>query len=327
MGKTKMICCCCLSSFIYFLGVLGLLRATWELFLAAQQVFLFSKTDVVERYKKGTYVVITGSTNGIGLEFAKYFASQGMNLVCISRNASLLAQREKEIKQLYPGVKIVNITKDFKQSYKVEFYKEIEEKTKDLDVGLLINNVGMFFGFRNEGQFGFGEQEYKDIIAVNMHSLVGMTQLFMPRLLKRGTPGAVVTLSSIASHINVAPYAIYSVSKMYTSYICQGLYMRQFKPSEPEIDFLNISPGIVTTNMTNGVPGSKFSSNEISANVPPQSFALLGQQLNIWGSRKMALAYSPQGWFIYSVPREVHTLLTGICSFLTTVAPPGPNAI
>jgi short-subunit dehydrogenase len=43
-----------------------------------------------ERYGKKSWVVITGSSDGIGLEFANQFASRGFNIVMIARNQERL---------------------------------------------------------------------------------------------------------------------------------------------------------------------------------------------------------------------------------------------
>lgn len=45
--------------------------------------------------------VVTGSTDGIGRQYAKELASQGMNIVLISRTETKLIEVSKEIGKLY----------------------------------------------------------------------------------------------------------------------------------------------------------------------------------------------------------------------------------
>ena len=162
---------CYLASFVYFLGLIGTLRLGYELYKILIEAYPISKIDVKEVYNKGgSYAIITGSTNGIGLSYMKYLASQGFNLVCIARNEKLLKQRESEILELYPEIKIVNITKDFKQAYKASFYEEISKKISNLDIAVLINNVGMSTGDIPQEIIELDEQTVKDTIAVNNHS-------------------------------------------------------------------------------------------------------------------------------------------------------------
>jgi len=90
--------------------------------------------------------VITGSTDGIGLGYAKFFAEAGFNLVCIARNSEKLKEKEKEIRQHAKGranLKIVNIVKDFTESFKSEFYSDIQSTLEKLDVSIVVNNVGL----------------------------------------------------------------------------------------------------------------------------------------------------------------------------------------
>jgi 17beta-estradiol 17-dehydrogenase / very-long-chain 3-oxoacyl-CoA reductase len=52
----------------------------------------------VERYgPKGSWAVVTGSTDGIGKAFAMELASRGFNLVLISRNIDKLNATAKEL--------------------------------------------------------------------------------------------------------------------------------------------------------------------------------------------------------------------------------------
>jgi short-subunit dehydrogenase len=50
------------------------------------------------------FIVVTGSSNGIGLNYARQLASRGMNLVLISNEDEKLHQVSKEIgKEMFPN--------------------------------------------------------------------------------------------------------------------------------------------------------------------------------------------------------------------------------
>lgn len=144
-----MTCCCyCLTVIIEILGWIGLFRLCFELYNFAYQRFFAKDRKGLElrnKYGEDSWAIITGSTSGIGLGFAKYLASKGFNLVCISRNPEKLKEKEAEIKAEAKGeIKIKNITKDFTQAYQADFYNDIAETVKDLDISILVNNVGIF---------------------------------------------------------------------------------------------------------------------------------------------------------------------------------------
>jgi len=49
------------------------------------------KIDHLQRYGgKGTWALVTGSTDGIGLEFARQLAREGFNICLVSRTESKL---------------------------------------------------------------------------------------------------------------------------------------------------------------------------------------------------------------------------------------------
>lgn len=64
-------------------------------------------------------LVITGSTDGIGLEYAKELAKQGLNIVLISRTESKLMKVAKEI-----GEKKIKSFKKFNSFFRINFWGE-----------------------------------------------------------------------------------------------------------------------------------------------------------------------------------------------------------
>lgn len=70
-------------------------------------------------------------------------AKKGLNVVLISRNADKLYRVMKEIEREH-GVKVKVIVADFTQQ---DIYDGIKATLSELDVGILINNVGIVLGF------------------------------------------------------------------------------------------------------------------------------------------------------------------------------------
>ena len=74
-----------------FLGSVKLLILLTMLMNFVQRQFLRKKMDLLKRYGgKGTWALVTGSTDGIGLEFAKQLAKDGFNICLVSRTESKL---------------------------------------------------------------------------------------------------------------------------------------------------------------------------------------------------------------------------------------------
>ncbi|XP_070306796.1 very-long-chain 3-oxoacyl-CoA reductase-B-like isoform X3 [Odocoileus virginianus] len=87
----------------------------------------------------GAWAVVTGATSGIGKAYAHELARRGLNVVLISRDLSKLKHEAKEIERLYgKSTRVIQV--DFTGG--LEIYETIEAGLKDLEIGVLVNNVG-----------------------------------------------------------------------------------------------------------------------------------------------------------------------------------------
>ena len=75
--------------------------------------FIRKPHNLIERYGKDSYIIVTGATDGIGKEFCNQFAKLGFNLILISRNLNKLNQVSSEFKSKYPNLKTEIIEFDF----------------------------------------------------------------------------------------------------------------------------------------------------------------------------------------------------------------------
>ena len=81
-------------------------------------------------------ILITGGTNGIGLEFAKQLMEQGAKVIVTGRNVDKLNQTKK----LFPEINIIqsdlNDTGEIKALYQ-------QVSTQYADLNIIINNAGV----------------------------------------------------------------------------------------------------------------------------------------------------------------------------------------
>jgi len=134
-------------------------------------------------------ILITGSTDGIGLETAKKLASQGHHVLLHGRNPEKLKAAEKTVSELSTGGRVESYLADLSRMANVEaLAKAVAEKHNKLDV--LINNAGIFKTSDTTTQDGLDVR-----FAVNTIAPYLLTQKLMPLL---GTSARVVNLSSAA---------------------------------------------------------------------------------------------------------------------------------
>lgn len=72
---------------------MGFLIVTRKLFIILcfwYKLLIRQGKNLAQRYGKGSWVVITGSSDGIGKQFAIILAKQGFNIVLVARNQNKL---------------------------------------------------------------------------------------------------------------------------------------------------------------------------------------------------------------------------------------------
>merc|ERR1719318_352969 len=171
------------------LGCLVNIYAGWRSYVLPKLVGLFRVDDSVERF--GEWAVVTGCTGGIGRQYALGLAKKGMSMVLVSRSRQKLEELENEIAKLY-RVKTMVIVADFT---KIEALDYIVRELKDssLDIGVLVNNVGIL-GPHWQPFLELDSKIVKDMITVNITAATVLCHELLPAMVKKGK-GAVINIA------------------------------------------------------------------------------------------------------------------------------------
>lgn len=153
--------------------------------------------------------LITGASNGIGLELAKIHASKGDNLVLVARNKSKLDELKIELQNQF-NVKVYTIGKDLSaNNTALEVYQETTNQNIFIDY--LINNAGF-------GDFGmFVETDWNkelQMIHLNITTLTQLTKLYLKDMIKQGG-GKIMNVASTAAFQSGPTMAVYYATKAY----------------------------------------------------------------------------------------------------------------
>lgn len=205
--------------------------------------------DIVKRYGKGSYVIITGSTDGIGKSLAFQFAKRGFNIVSISRTLSKLQKTEAELKEKYPQLQVVSIQADFSNCMEPGFFDNIWEQTKDLDISILVNNVGID---AIELFVDMTDEFVRRMLMINVYTATFMTKLYLKKLAGRRR-SAVITMGSLAGRLGMSYFNVYCATKAYTE-----MFSLSLAKEHRNIDFMSIRPSEVSTAMTHNKPTDVF---------------------------------------------------------------------
>jgi len=153
--------------------------------------------------------LITGASNGIGLELAKIHASKGGDLVLVARNKSKLDEIKTELEKQYK-VSVHIISKDLSLTNAAqEVYSETIKENIQIDY--LINNAGF-------GDFGmFAETDWNkelQMINLNITTLTHFTKLYLKDMIKRNS-GKIMNVASTAAFQSGPTMAVYFATKAY----------------------------------------------------------------------------------------------------------------
>ncbi|KAL7391219.1 hypothetical protein ABVT39_006145 [Epinephelus coioides] len=161
----------------------------------------------------GEWAVVTGASEGIGRAYAFALAEQGMNVVIMSRTKVALDQVAKEIGDT-TGQKVKVIITDFIQE---NVYSEIEDQLRDLNIGVLVNNIGVLPNyipckFLESAEL---DQAITRVINCNVKTMAKMCKIILPGMEKR-RKGVILNISSGAASVPFPLYTLYAASKAST---------------------------------------------------------------------------------------------------------------
>ena len=88
-----------------------------------------------------TYAIITGASEGIGLEFAKVLASQKYNLILVARRESLLKKNAENISSLN-NIDCKYIALDLSKTDSADVLFDFIDRN-NISANFLVNNAGM----------------------------------------------------------------------------------------------------------------------------------------------------------------------------------------
>lgn len=173
----------------------------------------------------------------------------------------------------------------------------MEKQLNGLEIGILINNVGMsyphpqyFLDLKNKDEI------YKNIIQCNVISVTNMCKIVMPGMLER-KKGVVINISSTAALIPSPLLTVYAATKAYIEKFSVDL---SDEYSKHNIVIQCVSPGFVAT---------KMSKIRRSTWMAPTPETFVRKALRTIGVHRQTTGYVP------------HALLVGVVQTLDAISP------
>ena len=143
---------------------------------------------------KGKVAVVTGSTSGIGLAYARAFAGAGANIVLNGMGAPADVEKERSAIESDFGVKAVYSPADMAKPNEIAELIALGEKTFG-SVDVLVNNAGVQHVAPIEE---FPVDKWNAIIEINLSSAFHTIRAAVPGMKRRGW-GRIITTASAHS--------------------------------------------------------------------------------------------------------------------------------
>lgn len=162
--------------------------------------------------KYGSWALVTGPTDGIGKSFAFELARKGLNLVLVGRSPEKLKDVSDSIRAKFGKTEVRTVVVDFAGDLD-DGVKRIREASEGIDVGVVVNNVGISYPYARFFH-EVDEELLKNLIKVNVVGTTKVTQAVLPGMLKR-KKGAIVNIGSGAAIVIPSDplYAVYAATK------------------------------------------------------------------------------------------------------------------
>lgn len=146
---------------------------------------------------------------------------------------------------------------------------------KDLDVSILVNNVGVLYPNYLDK---ISESAIKESIIVNCVPQAVLSKYFIPLMKARNNRSAIITLSSFSSTFPIPSLQIYAATKSYNDYLSKTI-----GKENPKIDCLSVKPYYVATNMISHDERSMKESCS-TGELVERSLRDLGHDTQSWGT-------------------------------------------
>ncbi len=209
--------------------------------------------------KKNKNILITGSSQGIGLSIAKALAKKGHNVFITGRNEEKLLSVSK--KTAVKGFFAVDLLKE--NSEKMLFDK-VNDVLGPIDV--LINNAGEYTYSPVEKT---SNEEINRVMKLNMEAPFNLIKLSVPHMKKQNW-GRIINIGSISGIVGEANASLYSMTKSGLVGLSKALALEL---AQNNITVNTINPGWVDTNLVNNEElREEFSKEEILETIPQRRF-------------------------------------------------------
>jgi len=228
--------------------------------------------DTTFRSTYGPWALIAGAAVGLGAEYARQIAAQGLDLVLLDRDADTLRATADEI-HACQAVRTTPVVVDLARPDLVDV---LRPQIADREIGLLVYNaaIGTVAPFME-----LTPAHCDAMVDVNCRGPIRLVQALVPAMVGRGR-GGVILMSSLSGNTGSAQLAIYAATKAFTLVFADALWAELRTHG---VDVLAVQPG--STRTPGFLSSQPVGDDALPAMEPPdvvrEALAALGVEPNV----------------------------------------------
>src|SRR5262245_16083110 len=224
----------------------------------------------------GDWALVTGASAGLGAEFARAIAAEGLSCVLTARREDRLRELAAELEKNHRvGTRVVAI-----DLAAPDGTDRLADAVNDLPIGLLVNNAGFGYAGRFEK---LDLERLRSMVQVNCMAPVVLTRRLLPAMRERGK-GAIIITGSVAGRQPLPLHGLYAATKAFDQFLGESLW-GELRGSG--IDVLVLEPGPTATEFFQ-MAGETREAGEPPRGVVDLALDTLGDQPSV-----------VSGWFNY----------------------------
>ncbi|MCJ1696515.1 SDR family NAD(P)-dependent oxidoreductase [Rathayibacter caricis] len=197
--------------------------------------------------------LITGASSGIGAEFARRYARDGVDLMLVARSGPALQALADELSAAHSIVAIVH-TADLAQAQDVSRLAAVIDELPRLD------HLVASAGTAPEGDLDrMDPDELRRMIDINVTALSLLTRAAIIRMRRAGS-GTIITIASGAGYQPLPHFAAYAASKAYVIRFTEALSEEHRRHG---LRIFSVAPGDTETPMNPGAARAKRQAHQV----------------------------------------------------------------
>lgn len=214
--------------------------------------------SILSRFSlEGKVAIVTGASRGLGQGIAVGLASAGADIVGVGSGE--MPETEKLVKEL--GRKFYSIKANLISQEPIN--QIVEETIKVFGkVDILVNNAGII---RREDSLEFNEQDWDDVININLKTTFFLSQAVAKQFVAQKTGGKIINIASMLSYQGGIRVPSYTASKSGVMGITKGMANEW---AAYNINVNAIAPGYMATDNTAQLRADSDRNRSIEERIP-----------------------------------------------------------